>query len=186
MPKSEINDGFIKEYARIYDEHEQDNQEYTNIRIKVKKELSQRKTPTEDTFIDIYEWLLPPFFRFNVEKGLKLYGYSKYEEGIKKALYAQTKNEKMSILDDLYGIGIVTASTILHFIYPSEFPIMNIRVVETLLELGSLKDDTRSIENYALFCKVINDISQTYRYEFRDIDKALFEYAVKMKSSNPN
>lgn len=183
MSKLVITDALIKDNISIYDECEQDNPEYINILSTVKEELSQRIILTEATLNKIINWLLPPFFRSHVKRGLKLYGINRYTEVMDKALKAPD-DQKLSILDELYGIGPVTGSTLLHFTDPSKFPIMNKKVVKTLYRLGRLKEDSISIESYALFCKVIHDISQEFGYELRDIDKALFECAVKMKLSN--
>lgn len=77
-------------------------------------------TISKTTFIEILNWKSPRL------KGIvRLAEFGNYESGIKRALDAPD-DQKLSILDDLYGIGVPTASTILHIIYPSKFPIMDI------------------------------------------------------------
>lgn len=185
MQKIVNTDALIKDNISIYNEREQDNPEYINILNTVKEELSQGITLTEATLNKIINWLLPPLFRSHVKRGLKLYGINKYAEVMDKALKAPD-DQKLSTLVELYGIGPVTGSTLLHFTDPSKFPIMNKKVVKTLYRLGRLKEDSISTESYAPFCKVIHDISQKFGYELRDIDKALFECAVNMKLPNLN
>jgi hypothetical protein len=84
-----------------------DNEENKNIRNKTKEELLQGMI-TEDTLIRILKWV--SFHSFSkVSPRLRLYGYGKYEAGIKKALDSP-KDQKLSILvndPNLFGIGVV-------------------------------------------------------------------------------
>lgn len=112
-------------------------------------------------------------------KGIvKLDKFDDYAEGIKKAFQAQ-EEKKLSILDDLYGIGVPVASTILHFIYPSVFPIMDVRVTEALYYSGYLNAKTRTPNNYVEYRETVLDIAQESKNTLRDVDKALFAYHKK-------
>lgn len=166
-----IDADFINKWKKRYDEDYigGDDEEYKNIFKKVSEELSLG-TISKATFIEILNWKTPRL------KGIvKLDKFNYYEEGIKMALDAPD-DQKLSILDDLYGIGVPTASTILHFIYPSKFPIMDVRTAETLHDFDYLKKDTRSDENYVLFCEVIRNIAQESNCTLREVDKAIFAY----------
>lgn len=85
----------------------------------------------------------------------------------------------MAILDELYGIGVPVASTILHFIYPSIFPIMDVRAAEALYYSGYLNAKSRTQNNYANYRRVITDIAQQNKCSLRELDKALFAYHKK-------
>lgn len=166
-----INADFINEWKKRYDEDNigGDEEEYKTICKKIFIEISLG-TISKATFIEILNWKTPRL------KGIvKLDEFSYYEEGIKNALKAPD-NQKLSILDDLYGIGVPTASTILHLSSPSKFPIMDKRTAETLKYHKGLERDTRSVKNYARFCEVIHDIKQVSGCTLREIDKAIFAY----------
>jgi thermostable 8-oxoguanine DNA glycosylase len=166
-----IDADFINKWKECYDEDDigGDDEDYKKICQKVSEELSLG-TISKTTFIEILNWKTPRL------KGIvRLDEFIYYEEGIKKALDAPD-DQKLSLLDDLYGIGVPTASTILHIIYPSKFPIMDIRTAETLYDFGDLKKKTRSAENYVRFCKVIYNIAEKSRCTLRDVDKAVFAY----------
>jgi len=104
--------------------------------------------------------------------------YDDYSEGIKKVLQSQ-EDRKLLILDDLYGIGVPVASTILHFIYPKVFPIMDVRASEALYYLGNLKAKGRNPKNYVNYRKEILNINQKTNCTIREIDKAFFAYHKK-------
>lgn len=166
-----IDTEFIKEWEKHYDKSEigGDYLEYNNIIRDVSNEV-KLGTITKNTFIKIIEWKAARL------KGIiKLDNFDIYAEGIKKATQA-TENKKLSILDDLYGINVPVASTILHFIYPSIYPIMDIRVAEALFYLGYLKSKTRTQKNYENYRKVISNIAQESKCSIREIDRALFAY----------
>ena len=78
---------------------------------------------------------------------------------------------------ELDGIGAPIGSTILHFIYPDKFPIMDVRTCESLFHLGYIKSKSRDEKRYPMFRKAILDIQkQCDQYSLRQIDKALFAY----------
>lgn len=166
-----IDAGFINEWEKHYDEDDigGDDEDYKRICKKVSEETSLG-TISKVTFIEILNWKAPRL------KGIiRLDEFSDYEIGIKKALNAPD-DQKLSILDDFYGIGVPTASTILHLIYPSKFPIMDKRIAETLKYHKGLERDTKSAKNYTRFCEVIHNIKQESGCTLREIDKAIFAY----------
>jgi hypothetical protein len=122
-----IDADFINKWKVCYDEDNIgcDEEDYIKIRDKVVEEVS-RGSLSKCTFIEILNWKTPRL------KGIvRLDEFSYYDAGIKNALKAP-EDQKLLILDELYGIGVPTASTILHLIYPSRFPIMDIRIAESL------------------------------------------------------
>ena len=166
-----VDDNFVKKWHPLYDDSDigGDYFEYEEIIKKVSTEISQG-TISKSTFIDILDWKAP-----RVKGIIKLDNFDYYAKAIKKAL-EPPENHKLTILDDLYGIGVPVASTILHFIYPSLFPIMDIRVAEVLYYSGYLKAKSRTQNNYNNFRRVILNISQQSQYTLREMDRALFAY----------
>ena len=109
MPRKIIDDNFIKEWSLKFDKDTEEK--YKKIIEMVRKEVSSDGTISKDTFESILHW------KASRLKGIvKLDKFDDYAERIKQALQAP-EYRKLSILDDLYGIGVPVASTILHFIY---------------------------------------------------------------------
>lgn len=171
LGKISIDGDFIKKWGPLYDKPEigGDYIEYENIIKEVAVDISGGAL-TKPTFIRILDWKAP-----RVKGIIKLDRFDEYSKGIKRALEAPD-DRKLSILDDLYGINVPVASTILHFISPSIFPIMDIRVAEALYYFGYLKAKSRTQRNYNHFRKVILNIAQETKFSLREIDRASFAY----------
>lgn len=169
-----IDTNFINEWSPQYDEKGigDDYAEYESLIQEVSRDVS-KGTISKPTFIRILDWKAS-----HVKGIVRLDDFEYYAEGIKKALRAPEEN-KLSILDDLYGIGVPVGSTILHFIYPSIFPIMDIRVAEVLYYSGYLKAKSRTLNNYAVFRIAVLRIAQQSKCTLREIDRALFAYHKK-------
>jgi hypothetical protein len=151
---------------------------YENLLKKVSKDIS-RGIISKPTFIQILVWKTPRL------KGIiRLNHFEYYNKGLKQVLKSP-ESEKLQILDDLYGIGVPFASTILHFIYPDKFPIMDVRVTEVLCDFGYLEVKSRSPKNYIKFRDVILAIVQEFGCSIRELDCALFAYH-KLKLSPQN
>ncbi len=170
-----IDDPFIDRWEAEYDRIEGDDRKYEKIIAQVKEDISRISSISKDTLEEIYNW------KAARAKGyVRWEDYSKYEEAIGNSLCAP-KDKKIAILDDLPGIGIPLASTILHFVYPETFPIVDIRTVEFLQNAGYL-DKLKSyyyfrdtIQGYSFFFNIVTEISQRLPKKcLRQIDKAMF------------
>jgi hypothetical protein len=95
--------------------------------------------------IRILNWKAP-----RVKGIVRLNEFSAYKEGIRAACGAE-ENENLKILVQLYGIGAPVGSTMLHFIYPSSFPIIDIRTAETLHHAGRIKSKSTDLLHYGPF-----------------------------------
>ncbi len=85
------------------------------------------------------------------------------------------------------GIAIPTGTTILHFIYPDLFSIMDVRTAEALNSFGYLKYKSRTENNYYEFFKIMHQIKSNTNMSFRKIDRALFSYhKIKMNYKTSN
>jgi thermostable 8-oxoguanine DNA glycosylase len=180
-----VDDAFIGEWSKKYAEHDDD--EYNNILSKISKNTSETGTISKDMLVRIINW-----------KAARAKGYvdwrnfGKYVKTFSAALSAQEK-QKISIMDDLPGIGIPVASAIMHFVYPQNFPIVDFRTVEALKEMGYL-DKTKSthhfrdtIFGYEDFRQAILGIAKKCpRRSLREIDRALFAYHKVMLDSKSN
>jgi len=166
-----INNIFIEKWHPRYDEIENDEKQYEKIIASVSDELSQESTILRGTFIDILNWKSP-----RVRGIVRMNEFNVYADAFRQCFNAQD-NEKLAILDKLYGVGVPVASTILHFMYPNCFPIMDIRTVETLYYAGYIESKTISQEHYCVFRAVILEIAKDNpKWSLRQIDRALFAY----------
>jgi thermostable 8-oxoguanine DNA glycosylase len=171
-PIIEIDDAFIEKWHPKYDEFGDDVEEdYKTIIAKISNELSRKGTMLKDTFIDILNWKAPRL------KGIvRLNEFDTYEKAFLKCFKAPN-DEKLAILDELYGIGVPVASTILHFMYPQSFPIMDIRTAETLYYAGYIRSKARDQKCYIFFQSTILTIAKDHpKWSLRQIDRALFAY----------
>lgn len=169
--KLSIDDTFIEKWHPRYDEIEDDEEKYRMTIIKVSNEFSQKGTISKETFIDILNWKAP-----RVKGIVKLNEFDIYEKAFRKCFKAPNE-EKLAILVKLYGIGIPVASTMLHFMYPQSFPIMDIRTVETLYHAGYIESKARDQKRYIPFRSAILTIANNCpRWSLRQIDRALFAY----------
>jgi thermostable 8-oxoguanine DNA glycosylase len=170
-PVINIDDAFIEKWHPKYDKLEGDDEDYKTIIAKVSNELPQKGTISKDTFIDILDWKAA-----RVKGIVRLNEFDTYEKAFRKCFKAPN-DEKLAILDELYGIGVPVASTILHFMYPQSFPIMDIRTVETLHYADYIESRARDQKRYIPFRATILTIAKNYpKWSLRQIDRALFAY----------
>ncbi len=162
---------FIEKWSRIFDGGVRDETKYDLLVTKVKEEIASKGYLTKTTFIMIINWKSPrvrPIF----EKG----DYRIYKKGIMRCL-SENDDEKLPALMELDGVGAPIGSTILHFIYPDRFPIMDVRTCEALYYHGYVRSKLRDEKRYPDFRNTILDIQkQCGHYSLRQIDKALFAY----------
>jgi hypothetical protein len=166
-----INDRFIEKWSQRANGGARGEEQYLRLVSKAKAEISSKGYLTKPTFIEIINWKssrIRPIF----EKG----DYRVYKNGIIQCL-SENDDEKLSVLMKLDGIGAPVGSTILHFIYPDRFPIMDIRTCEALYHHGYIRSKSRDEKRYSDFRNAILDIQKKYpRWSLRQIDKALFAY----------
>ncbi len=156
-----------------YDKIEKDEREYRNILEIISSDIKNKGTLKKSTFIRILDWKTT-----RVKGIVNLANFKEYARNIKKCLRdSYSDEEKLAILDNLRGIGVPVASTILHFIFPKTFPIMDIRTVE-VLHLGQyIESDKRDQKRFVPFRNEIKKIQKKYpNWSLREIDKALFAY----------
>jgi len=168
-----IDDKFIEKWHPKYDEIENDEKEYQNILKLVSNNIKNADTISKPIFIRILNWKAP-----RVKGIVELDKFDQYAEAIKRcANKSILEEEKLAILDDLRGIGVPVASTILHFMFPKTFPIMDVRTVEVLHCGGYIESDKRDQKRFVPFRNTILNIQHKYpRWSLREIDRALFAY----------
>jgi hypothetical protein len=168
--KTHVDKNFIISWHPLYDKPGvgDDYIGYDDLLNDVSRDISQGSI-SESTFRGIIDWKAPRV------KGKIRKNYEYYNEAIKQVLVSQDR-EKLQILVDLDGIGVPVASTILNFIYPDKFPIMDVRVTEALYEFGYIDVKARSPKNYFKYREEILKIVQESGCPMRMLDRALFAY----------
>ncbi len=175
-----VGDKFIEKWSRAFDAGSRDDDHYLSLILKVRGEIRKKGYLTKPAFLSIINWKSPrvrPIFEKN--------DYRVYKNGIKRCL-SSTDDDKLSVLMELPGIGAPIGSTILHFIYPDSFPIMDVRTCEALYFLSYIGSKSRDEKRYPAFRKAILDIQKRCgQHSLRQIDKALFAYH-KSELSEPS
>ena len=178
-----IDIDFIAEWEMKYDSLEGDENDYKSILNLVMTELRHTNTISKDTFIQLINWKSPRL------KGIiRFADYENYYRPvIEKCLIEIDLRSKLRLLVSLYGIYIPSATTILHFIYPDVFPIIDFRTTETLNHYGLLKSTRITENNFWDFFNVIHKIKTDTNFSLRKIDRALFSYhKISMKNKLRN
>jgi hypothetical protein len=166
-----INRSFVSTWHPRYDEIENDEAEYKALVALTNIEITERETLTDQTFIRILDWKSP-----RVKGIVRLNEFGVYEKGI-RAAYDAKEDKKLEALPQLYGIGAPVASTILHFMYPDAFPIIDVRTVETLYRAGRIKHHSTDASRYATFrSEMLEILKEVSPFTLREIDRALFAY----------
>lgn len=175
-----IDNSFIAEWHPKYDEIEADEPDYKYLVAQVKKELDKNGTLSKEVFTEILNWKSA-----RVKGKVKWHEFETYENAIRDAFIAEA-DKKLTILCGLYGIGAPVGSTILHFMHPNDFPIIDIRTAESLHHNGYLDSSKTDLSRFAAFRKELLKIAnECPSFSLREIDRALFAYH-KIKLSPVN
>ena len=123
---------FIKEWEPQYDDLVSDQGEYLALIENVNQDLISFQTINIETFIRLINW------KSARAKGrIEWNRYFNYQN-IFRLVYNNKQVDKMNELVALPGIGAPIASTILHFIFPDDFPIYDFRKLRFCIISGIL------------------------------------------------
>lgn len=171
----EINKGFIQKWSMCYDVTEADEPEYQQILTVVKNEINFDGAISIHTFSRILDWKSPRIKGIIDSNKLDV-----YVDVISNAINTCDIMHSISMLDELRGIGLPTASTIMHFVRPHEVPIIDVRTIEALQYYGYIDKKIsqeyykQHIENYKEFYTIMHGIKQNLEdFNLREIDRAL-------------
>lgn len=151
--------------------------QYHRILDNVKKELDNSNTLSVSLIKEILYWKYPGLpSKMNSER------YAQYQEAITNIRTGELNTkEKITILEKLDGIGLPVASTILHFLEPEKFPIVDERTVKALLFLEVIPQDSlyhyrETINGFLEYQDAILEIKNRLNISLRNIDNALFSF----------
>jgi hypothetical protein len=166
-----IDRDFISEWHPRYDQIAGDEGEYRDLVATVRKELTEEATLSKETFIRILDWKAA-----RVKGIVRLEEFCVYQEAVGKAFVAD-ENDKLEILVQEWGIGAPVGSTILHFMYPDSFPIIDVRTAQTLHHAGLINSKSTDLSHYPSFrAKMLTIAKENPQFTLREIDRAVFAY----------
>jgi hypothetical protein len=97
------------------------------------------------------------------------------EAATRRALAADaTERERVDALTGLHGVGIPSASALLHFASPSDYPILDVRALESLGVKSRSTYSAAFWERYVMACRAL---AAEHRVPIRTLDKALWQYS---------
>ncbi|HAF85865.1 MAG TPA: hypothetical protein DCG32_05760 [Sphaerochaeta sp.] len=98
------------------------------------------------------------------------------------AMALQTDNEQLRIesLTLLDGVGLPTASVVLHFYHGDRYPILDSRAIWSLSLDDSEKDSFEFWWNYTVICRAL---ATENHIDMRTLDKALWQYSKENQES---
>lgn len=108
-----------------------------------------------------------------------------YNENLESEIKNQTKlaflednddKAKIELLTQLRGVSIPTASAILSVTDPKNYPIIDIRCIESLKDLGLISWDNININNWMEYLTIVRNIADQHKKTAREIEKGLFTY----------
>ena len=94
-----------------------------------------------------------------------------------RALAAGDEATRIAALLELEGVGVPTASTLLYFAFPDDYPILDIRALESL---GVKPRSTYPVSFWLEYLGVCRELSRRAGVSLRTLDKALWQYSKEL------
>jgi hypothetical protein len=80
----------------------------------------------------------------------------------------------MEALLALQGVGVPTASVLLHFAHPDDYPILDVRALESLGHSGR---STYPVSFWLRYLDACRDLAARHGVSVRTLDKALWQHS---------
>ncbi len=111
----------------------------------------------------------------------------KIKECTKKVFTEQNERNKIELLTNLKGVGIPTASAILCITNPEEYPVIDVRCIETLIDLKLIAWNTINLNNWIEYLAIVRELANRHSKTAREIEKGLFAFnRIKLDIQNKN
>jgi hypothetical protein len=95
-------------------------------------------------------------------------------EATGKALATSDEATRMSALLELEGVGVPTASTLLYVAFPDDYPILDVRALESLGVKPRSQYPVSFWLTYLSFCR---ELARSCGVSIRTLDKALWQHS---------
>ena len=80
----------------------------------------------------------------------------------------------MTELLQLEGVGVPTASTLLHFVFPADYPILDVRALDSL---GGRARSVYPVSFWLDYLAACRELADRHGVDLRTLDKALWQYS---------
>ena len=124
---------------------------------------------TREEFLEVCAWKTPrsrPKVAANTEAVVV--------EVTGRALAADDEATRMSALLELAGVGVPTASVLLYFAFPDNYPILDVRALESL---GVKPRSQYPVSFWLQYLRVCRELSDRAGVSIRTLDKALWQHS---------
>ncbi len=129
---------------------------------------------TREEFLTVCAWKTPRS-RPRVERN----GPAAVEEATRRALASPAERERMAALVALEGVGVPTASTLLHFAFPDDYPILDVRALESL---GQRARSGYPVAYWLRYLDACRELAFRHGVSLRTLDKALWQHSKERES----
>jgi hypothetical protein len=100
----------------------------------------------------------------------------------RRAFLTEVPAEQVATLLSLAGVGLPTASVLLHFAFPESLPILDVRALESLGFRGGSSYTPAFWAEYVSACR---EIAAANGVSLRTLDKALWQYSKERAAATP-
>lgn len=94
-----------------------------------------------------------------------------------RALAATDESARIGHLLELQGVGVPTASTLLYVAFPDDYPILDVRALESL---GVRPRSQYPVSFWLEYLDACRALAQRHRVGIRTLDKALWRYSKEL------
>jgi hypothetical protein len=124
---------------------------------------------TRQEFIEVCAWK-------TVRSGPKVArnGIAAVRATTRAALAARDEAMRMTTLLKLEGVGVPTASTLLYCAFPDDYPILDVRALESL---GVTPRSQYPVSFWLEYLDVCRRLARTHGVSIRTLDKALWQHS---------
>jgi hypothetical protein len=91
-----------------------------------------------------------------------------------RALAADDEATRIAALLELQGVGVPTASTLLYFVFPADYPILDVRALESL---GAGSRSVYPVSFWLAYLNACRTLAREAAVSIRDLDKALWQHS---------
>lgn len=99
------------------------------------------------------------------------------EQTTAQALSSDDESVRMEALTSLRGVGVPTASALLHFAFPDDYPILDIRALQSL---GVKSQTVYPVSFWLGYLAACRELAREHQVNIRTLDKALWQHSKEL------
>jgi hypothetical protein len=97
-----------------------------------------------------------------------------------RALGSSDETTRIGALLELDGVGVPTASTLLYFAFPDDYPILDVRALESL---GVRPRSTYTMSFWLAYLEACRSLARAGGVSLRTLDKALWQHSKEISAA---